>query len=221
MTLAFAPKSEETLKQVEFVHLAPGRALAVLVSQAGAVENRLLDTPAEVTPAMLTRAANYLNARIGDKTLSQAAQHVRSELAKDRAQLDVLTARVVESGIASLAPAATGGHLFVRGQANLLEDVTAVEDLERIRNLMEALETKESMLRLLQATTTGEGVRIFIGAENTLFSHSGCAMIVAPCRTEDARIVGAIGVIGPARLNYGRIIPVVNYTAQIISKVLG
>ena len=219
--LVFAPKSEDAIRQIEFVLLAPGRALAVLVTSSGSVENRLLEVPAEVTATSLARAANYLNSRIADKTLPQAAEHIRTELSRDRTQLDVLTAKVVESGIASLAPKDAGGHLFIKGQAKLLDDVMALEDLERIRMLFEALETKETMLKLLQATTHAEGIKIFIGAENKLFSHSGCTLIVSPYRSHDARVVGAIGVIGPTRLNYGRVIPVVNYTSQIISKIWG
>jgi heat-inducible transcriptional repressor len=219
--LVFAPKTEDPVRQVEFVLLGPGRALAVLVTSSGMVENRLLDVTPDITATALTRAANYLNSRIADKTLSQAAEQIRTDLQADRSQLDALTARVVEAGIASLAPDSAGGHLFIKGQANLLDDVTAIADLERIRSLFDALETKESMLKLLQATTQGEGVKIYIGAENNLFSHSGCSMIVAPYRTQDARVMGAIGVIGPTRLNYGRIIPVINYTSQIIGRILG
>lgn len=219
--LVFAPKSEDPVKQVEFVLLSTGRALAVLVTSSGIVENRLLEVPPEVTATSLTRAANYLNSRIADKTLAQAAEHVRTELARDRLQLDELTTKVVESGIASLAPKDAGGHLFIKGQSNLLDDVTALEDLERIRTLFDALEAKETMLKLLQATGSAEGVKIFIGAENKLFSHSGCSLIISPYKNAEARVVGAIGVIGPTRLNYRRLIPVVNYTSQVISKIIG
>ncbi|MDE1151716.1 MAG: heat-inducible transcriptional repressor HrcA [Micavibrio sp.] len=219
--LVFAPKSEAPVKQVEFVLLAPGRALAVLVTANGAVENRILDVPSTVTATELTRAANYLNSRIAEKTLKEAADFITAELARDRTQVDALTAKVVESGIASLAPEGAGSHLFIRGQANLLDDVTAIEDLERIRTLFDALEAKETMLKLLQATTSADGVKIFIGAENKLFNHSGCSLIISPYRNQEARVVGAIGVIGPTRLNYGRLIPVLNYTSQVIGKILG
>lgn len=180
--IVFAPKTEDALRHIEFVLLAPGRALAVLVTASGIVENRLLDVPAEATATMLTRASNYLNAHIAEKTLKEAAEQVGQELSRDRAQLDELTAKVVESGIASLSPQDLGGHLFVRGQSRLLDDVTAVEDLERIRALFEALETKQTMLQLLQETTAADGVKIFIGAENKLFGHSGCAT-AAPSRS--------------------------------------
>jgi heat-inducible transcriptional repressor len=219
--LVFAPKSEDAVRQLEFVLLSPGRALAVIVTNSGAIENRLLDVPVGVTASTLAQAANYLNARISEKTLPEAIEQVRRDLAGDKTLLDVLTAKVVESGIAHLAPREAGGHIFIRGQANLLEDVTALGDLDRIRNLISALETKETMLKLLQETVEADGVKIFIGAENKLFSHSGCTMIVAPYRGQDTRIVGAIGVIGPARLNYGRIIPVLNYTSQVIGKIIG
>lgn len=218
--LVFAPMGEDMLRQVEFVLLQPGRALAIIVNAAGGVENRMIDVPAGVTATTLQRAANYLNAQIASKTLAGAVDAIQQDLAKDRAQLDELTARVVASGIASLAPDAGGGHLIVRGQSKLLDDVTALADLERIRGLFEALETKETMRRVLQATVEGEGVKIFIGADNALFRHAGCSLIVAPYRSEDARVVGAIGVIGPTRLNYGRIIPVINYTSQLIGEML-
>ena len=219
--LVFAPKTESSIRQIEFVLLAPGRILAVLVDSAGGVENRMMEAPREVTATTLQRASNYLNSHIADKTLPQTIEQIRSELQNHRSQLDVLTAKVVESGIASISPRESGGHLFIKGQANLLDDVTALEDLERIRALFEALEARETMLRILQATTLADGVKIFIGSENKLFSHSGCTMIIAPYKNQEARVIGAIGVIGPTRLNYGRIIPVVNYTSQMIGKIIG
>jgi len=219
--LVFAPKTEDAIRHLEFVLLSPGRALAVIVTGSGIVENRLLDVPPEVTASSLSRASNYINSRIPEKTLPQAAEHIRQELLNDRTQLDDLTAKVVASGIASLSPRESGGHLFIKGQANLLDDVTAIADLERIRTLFEALEAKETMLKLLQETTTADGIKIFIGSGNKLFSHSGCAMVIAPYKAQDARVVGAIGVIGPARLNYSRVIPVVNYASLAMGRIIG
>lgn len=218
--LVFAPTDEEAIKQIEFVLLAPGRALAILVTGGGSVENRMISVPNDVTATTLMRAANYLNAHIADKTLAEATDIISKDMARDRAQLDTLTARVIDSGIASLSPAGSGGHLFVKGQSKLLDDVTALADLERIRSLFSALETKETMQKVLKATTAGEGVKIFIGAENTLFAHAGCSLIVAPYTNADSKIVGALGVIGPTRLNYRRIIPVINYTSQLIGEML-
>jgi heat-inducible transcriptional repressor len=219
--LVFAPKIESPVRQVEFVLLAPGRALAVLVGNSGSVENRMMEVPLDVTATALQQASNYLNAHIADKTLPQAVAQVKAELQNHRSQLDELTAKVAAAGIASISPRESGGHLFIRGQANLLDDITALEDLERIRALFGALEAKETLLKLLQATALADGVKIFIGAENKLFSHSGCTLIVAPYKNQEAKVIGAIGVIGPTRLNYGRIIPVVNYTSQMISKIIG
>lgn len=220
--LVFSPVGEDIVRQVEFVLLEPGRAYAIIVTGSGQVENRLIEVPRDVTATALARAANYLNAHIVEKTLRQAVETVKAEMQHARAQLDELTARAVESGIAALSPAApaAGSHLFVRGQAKLLDDVTALADIERIRTLMQALEAKETLQRVLEATVAGEGVKIFIGAENTLFNHAGCAMIVAPCRNAEAKVVGAVGVIGPARLNYRRIIPVINYTSQLIGEII-
>lgn len=218
--LVFAPTDEQTVRQIEFVLLSPGRALAVIVTGSGGIENRLIEVPADATASILTRAANYLNAQLADKTLREAIQILQQEQQRDRQELDALTARVVASGMGALAPDDKGGHLFIRGQANLLEDVTALADLERIRSLFEALEAKDAMKRVLQATTQGEGVKIFIGAENSLFTHAGCSLIVAPYKNAEARIVGAIGVIGPTRLNYRRIIPVINYTSQLIGSMI-
>lgn len=218
--LVFAPKSESPIRQIEFVLLAPGRALVVIVTSGGIVENRMMEVPKEVTATSLQRASNYLNSRMADKTLSEAVDYIHAELRSQKSQLDALTAKVVESGIASLTPRESGGHFFIKGQSNLLEDVTALEDLEHIRALFDALEAKEMMLRLLQATSQAEGVKIFIGSENKLFNHSGCTLILSPYKNQDARVVGAIGVIGPTRLNYGRIISVVNYTSKMISKIM-
>lgn len=218
--LVFAPTDEDAIKQIEFVLLAPGRALAILVTSSGSVENRIITVAPDVTATTLMRAANYLNAHIADKTLGEAADIIARDMAQARAQLDELTARVISSGLASLAPADHGGHLFVKGQSRLLDDVSALADLERIRSLFAALETKDTMQRVLKATAAGEGVKIFIGADNSLFSHAGCSLIVAPYSNGDSRIVGALGVIGPTRLNYRRIIPVINYTSQLVGQIL-
>jgi len=219
--LVFAPKAENPIRQIEFVLLAPGRALAVLVNSTGGVENRMMEVSPEVTATSLQQASSYLNSHIARKTLAQATEQIKTELQNHQSQLDALTARVVEAGIASLSPQESGGHLFIKGQSNLLDDITAFEDLERIRSLFDALEAKETMLALLQATTAADGIKIFIGSKNKLFSHSGCTMIISPYKNQETQIIGAIGVIGPTRLNYGRIIPVVNYTSQMISKIIG
>jgi len=221
--LVVAPKLDRSLKHIEFVPLGPGRALVVMVTEDGMVENRVIDVPLGMPPANLTSAGNYLNARLAGRKLEEARGLIERELAAQRAELDALTSRVVEAGLAVWAGSENGrdGHLIVRGQANLLGDVTAIEDLERIRALFQALEAREAMVRLLDAANEADGVQIFIGAESNLFSVAGCSVIIAPYTDKREQIVGAIGVIGPTRINYARIIPLVDYTAKMIGRLIG
>ena len=219
--LVLAPKSDAPFKHAEFVSLTPGRALVVLVSENGVVENRVIEVPIGMTPATLTQATNYLNARLSGRTLEEARAVIQRELDEHSAQLDRLTERVVEAGLATWAGDTAGGTLIVRGQANLLKDVTALSDLERIRHLFDLLETRKDLMRLLELTQKAEGVKIFIGAESELFGLSGCSMILAPMSNNSASFVGAIGVIGPRHLNYARIIPMVDYTAKLVGRLLG
>lgn len=219
--LVLAPKTDRPLKHIEFVNLGPGRALVVLVTEEGLVENRIVDVPIGTPAATLTMATNYLNARLIGHTLDEARQVVLTEMESQRTELDELSTRVIEAGLATLVGSGRNTHLIVRGQAKLLEDVTAIGDLERIRALFETLETKEAIVRLLEATGRGDGVQIFIGAENVLFRHAGCSLVVAPYTNSREQIVGAIGVIGPTRINYARIIPMVDYTAKVIGRLIG
>src|SRR5262249_26184726 len=217
-----AAKTNPRLKQIEFVRLEPGRALAVLVSEDGQVENRLLDLPPDVPASSLVEAANFLNARIRGKTLSEARAELERALAAARAELDELTQKIVAAGLASWSGGDTPDRkLIVRGHAKLLEDLKALEDLERVRLLFDDLETKRGVIDLLGKAETAEGLRIFIGSENKLFSLSGSSTIVAPYHDRAGRVVGVLGVIGPTRLNYARVIPMVDYTAKVVSRVLG
>jgi heat-inducible transcriptional repressor len=219
--LVLAPKSDGAIKHIEFASLGSGRALVILVGADGQVENRVIEVPAGIPPSALTSAANYLNARSAGRTLVELRRAVAEEMTEDRGQLDALSASVVEAGLATWSEAGRGGSLIVRGQGRLLADVTQIENLASIQVLFERLETQETMLRLLELAEQSDGVRIFIGAESAVFGTSGVSMIVAPARNEADRIVGAIGVIGPTRINYGRIIPVVDYTARVIGRLLG
>ena len=221
--LVLAPKTEGALRHIEFVPLGPGRALVVLVAGDGHVENRVIETPPGLPPSALQRAGNYLNTRLAGRGLGELRSVVTEELAANRTELDSLAAQVVASGLATwTGEGARTGSLIVRGQAKLLADVTQIERLAAIQMLFERLEAQETMLKLLELAETSEGVRIFIGAESGLFGASGVSMVVAPARSEGTgRIVGAIGVIGPTRINYGRIIPVVDYTARVIGRLLG
>lgn len=221
--LVFAPKAEAPLKHIEFIHLGPGQGLAVLVTEGGLVENRLIDLPMGMTPSTLTEASNYLNSRLTGRMLDDVSRVVQSELEAKSVELDSLASQVVEAGIATWSGENGEGRLIVRGRANLLDDIEAVADLERLRGLFESLETGQNLLRLLENTEGGEGVHVYIGAESPLFDLTGCSMIVAPLTgsaTRPGHCVGAIGVIGPARLNYARIIPMVDFTAKTIARVI-
>lgn len=214
-------KSNVRLKHIEFVRLEPERALVILVSEDGQVENRILTISTGLPTSALTEASNFLNARIRGKTLTDARAELERALEASRAELDHLTQKIVEAGLASWSGGGSEERkLIVRGQANLLEDLKALEDLDRVRLLFDDLETRGEVIDLLGRAERADGVRIFIGSENKLFSLSGSSTIVAPYADRSGRIVGVIGVIGPTRLNYARVIPMVDFTAKIVSKLL-
>ncbi len=214
-------KSNQRLKHIEFVRLEPERALVVLVGEDGQIENRVLNIPVGLPTSALVEAANFLNARIRGRTLAEVRTEIEQRLKVGQAELDELTQKIVAAGLASWS----GGErderkLIVRGQAHLLEDLKALADLERVRLLFDDLETRREVVDLLGRAEQAEGVRIFIGSENKLFSLSGSSTIVAPYHDASGRIVGVLGVIGPTRLNYARIVPMVDYTAKVVSKLL-
>lgn len=217
-SLVLMPKHEAPVRHIEFVNLAPDRALVVLVFADGHVENRLFTPPPGQTPSSMREAGNFLNAMAEGRTLSELRHHIAHEIAARRAELDALAADLVQSGLALWDGATTDPRLIVRGRANLLDSEAA--DLDRIRVLFDDLERKRDIVEFLELTEKGEGVRIFIGSENKLFSLSGSALVVSPYMNADRKIVGAVGVIGPTRLNYGRIVPIVDYTAQLVGRVL-
>jgi heat-inducible transcriptional repressor len=214
-------KTNVRLKHVEFVRLERERALAVMVAEDGQVENRVLNIPAGLPMSSLTEAGNFLNARIRGKTLAELRGEIEKAVAEGQAELDQLTQKVIATGLASWSGGESDERqLIVRGHANLLEDLHALEDLERVRSLFDALEAKRGVIDLLGRAERADGVRIFIGSENKLFSLSGSSTIIAPYRDSQGRIVGVIGVIGPTRLNYARVIPMVDYTARVVSRLL-
>jgi heat-inducible transcriptional repressor len=213
-------KHNARLRHLEFVRLDQNRALVVLVGEDGSVENRVLDLPPGLPISALVEAGNFLNARIAGKTLGELRAEVAARRAEMERELDQLTARLVEAGLATPVGSSDARQLIVRGQANLLEDLSAAEDLERIRLLFSDLETQKDVIELLARAESGEGVRIYIGSENKLFSLSGSSMIAAPFRDRAQQIVGVVGVIGPTRLNYARIVPMVDYTAKVVSKII-
>jgi heat-inducible transcriptional repressor len=219
--VVLAEKQVSRLKHIEFVQLEPGRALVVLVGEDQNVENRVISLPPGLPPSALVEAANYMNAHIRGATIPEARSRIEADLNTAKAELDLLTQKVVRAGLAEWSGTLDDRKsLIVRGQSNLLKDLNANEDLARIRQLFDDLETKRDLVQLLGLSENAEGVRIFIGSENNLFSLSGSSLIVAPFHDEKRKIVGVLGVIGPTRLNYARIIPMVDYTAKLVGRLL-
>lgn len=217
--IVMAPKAELVLRQLSFVPLSPSEALAVIVGADGSVENRVLALPPGLPAAALIEAANYANARLAGLTLAQALERLRAEIAGDRAALDALTRSLVEDGLAKWSADSAARPVFiVRGHAHLLDD--AAPDLDRVRLLLDDLEKKEEVARLLDVARDAAACKIFIGSENKLFSLSGSSVIAAPYRSGSGRIVGVVGVIGPTRLNYARVVPMVDYTAKTLSRLI-
>jgi heat-inducible transcriptional repressor len=216
-----APSRDAGVKHVEFVALGADQALAIMVFDDGQVENRLMRRPAGVTPSAMVEASNFLNARMRGRTLAESRVEVDRELERARRELDAVSARLVEDGLAAWSGGGEVGRaLIVRGHSNLLGDPETLADLERVRRLFDDLEQKEQLIGLLDLVRDAEGVRIFIGAETRLFSLSGSAVIAAPYMSGRQKVLGAIGVIGPARLNYARVIPLVDYTARALGRIM-
>jgi heat-inducible transcriptional repressor len=220
-SLVLAPKHEAPIQHIEFVTLSPEQSLVVLVFADGHVENRLFVPPKGTTPSAMREAANYLNARLAGQTVPSLRRLMQEEIETRRREIDALANSLIDSGLAVWENAGQQTErLIVRGRANLLSDAAEAEELERIRQLFDDLERKRDIAEFLELTEEGDGVRIFIGSENKLFSLSGSSLVVSPYMNSDRKIVGAVGVIGPTRLNYGRVVPIVDYTAQLVGRVI-
>jgi heat-inducible transcriptional repressor len=220
--VVIAAKADMVLRHIEFVRLDALRAMAVLVGQDGQVENRIMDLPPGLTASALQQAGNYLAHHVIGRTIAEARKILSEQRAEQRAELDELTRKLVDDGIATLSQPSSAGQptIIVRGRANLINDTMASEDLSRMRQLFDELESKDGLLDLLGDTEKAQGVRIFIGSENKLFSLSGSSVILSPYKDANDKVVGVLGVIGPTRLNYARIVPVVDYTAHVISSMM-
>jgi heat-inducible transcriptional repressor len=218
--IVLVPKREPALKQLGFVQLSPSQALAVIIGDDGSVENRVVDLPADTTASTLAEVGNYVSGRLSGLTLAQAQSRLAEEIQAGQAALDQAARELIARGLAVWSrDGASRPVLIVRGQANLL-DATAVADLERVRQLLEELEGKEEIARLLDSARGGQGMKIFIGSENKLFALSGSSVIAAPYRGGEGKVVGVVGVIGPTRLNYARVVPMVDFTAQALSRLM-
>jgi heat-inducible transcriptional repressor len=222
-SVVLAPKhAEAPIRHLEFVSLAPDRALVVMVFADGHVENRVFTPPPGQTPASMREAANFLNAVTEGRTLSDLRRTIDEDIARRRQELDSLARAMVDSGVAVWQDAGEATErLIVRGRANLLAESPEAQDFDRIRQLFDDLERARDIAEFLDLTEEGAGVRIFIGSENKLFSLSGSSLVVSPYMNADRKIIGAVGVIGPTRLNYGRIVPIVDYTAQLVGRLVG
>ena len=219
--IVLVPKREPVLRQLGFVQLAPGQALAVMVGAEGSVENRVIDLPPGITASALAEVGNYVSARLSGLTLPEAQRRLAEEIRAGKAALDDAARQLIDRGLALWSEdGAQRPVLIVRGQANLLEPGAAA-DLERVRQLLEELDGKEEIVRLLDSARAGQGMKIFIGSENKLFALSGSSVIAAPYRGRDGKVVGVVGVIGPTRLNYARVVPMVDFTAKALSRLLG
>jgi len=220
-SVVMVPKHDLAVKHIEFVPISGDQALVVLVAEDGSVENRVIQIPLGLPPSALVQAGNYLSARLIGHSLEDMKGVIELELANKQAELDGLATRVVESGLAVWSGGeAEAASLLVTGRSNLLENIEAAGDLERLRQLFEELERKKDLIKLMELAKDGRGVRLFIGAENNLFSLSGSSLVVSPYMNAANNVVGVIGVIGPTRLNYARIVPMVDYTAQVVSRLL-
>jgi len=220
--MVIAAKADMVLKHIEFVRLDGETAMAVLVGEDGHVENRLIDLPPGLPPSALTQASNYLAHHVIGRTLAQARASLNAQAKQQAAELDELTKKLVDAGLATLSDAANKSSptLIVRGRANLINDTMVSEELAQVRELFDELESKQGLIDLLGDAESAEGVRIFIGSENKLFSLSGSSVVISPFKDANNNVVGALGVIGPTRLNYARIVPVVDYTAHVISRMV-
>ncbi len=220
-SLVLTPKHEAEIRHIEFVSLGHDRALVVLVFSDGHVENRLFSPPPGQTPSSMREAANFLNALIEGKTLGEVRNVIQHQIVARRQEIDSLARDMVESGMAVWdGEGSDAERLIVRGRANLIGEDDSDGGLDRIRSLFDDLERKRDIAEFLDLTEGGEGVRIFIGSENKLFSLSGSSLVVSPYMNADRKIIGAVGVIGPTRLNYGRIVPIVDYTAQLVGRMI-
>jgi len=218
--LVVAPKREAPVRQIQFVQIAPKQILIVLVTEDGMVENRIMETADIIDASILTEASNFLTAQLKGKTLSQARKNIAADIDQNKRQLNSITTALISEGIALPFDSNPSSHIIVRGQSNLLNDIKAIEDLEKARQLMALLEEQETMVSLLDDAQDAEGVQIYIGTENKMFEHSGWSMAISPYKDAQNQIIGAIGVIGPNRLNYSRVIPLLDYTSRVIEKLI-
>ena len=220
-SIVVAPKYQNKIKHIEFIRLNNEQIMSIIASENGLVENRILDTDSAYSESALKQASNYLNAKFEGKTIEEIKQNIKNEINNSKSQLDKLSAKLVHEGIVEIAPNSETPYIFLHGQSSLLEDEIVSKDLDQVRKLFDDIENKHNFLNILENTNKGKGVQIFIGSQNFLFKHSGLSMVMAPYKNKEQKIIGAIGVLGPTRLNYAKIVPLVDYTSKIIGRMVG
>jgi heat-inducible transcriptional repressor len=215
-----APKFQNKIKHIEFIRLSSNQVMSIIASENGLVENRILDSKNNYSDSTLRQVSNYLNSKFENKTIDEIKQIIREKIQNSKTELDTISKKLVQEGIIELTPTFETPYIFLHGQSNLLDDEIISKDLDKIRSLFDEIENKSNFLSVLESTAKGGGVEIFIGAQNFLFKHSGLSMVMAPYKNNEQKIIGAIGVVGPMRINYAKIVPLVDYTSKIIGRIL-
>jgi len=215
-----APKYQNKIKHIEFIRLSSNQVMSVVANENGLVENRILDSTNNYSEDTLRQVSNYLNSKFRGKTIDEIKKIINNELENSQLELNTISQKLVQEGIIELVPNSEAPYIFLHGQSSLLEDEIIAKDLDRMRAIFDDIENKSNFLSILDSTNKGKGVQIFIGAQNFLFNHSGLSMIMAPYINNEQKIIGAIGVIGPMRINYARIVPLVDYTSKVIGRIL-
>ena len=218
--IVVAPKYQNSIKHIEFIRLNSSQVMSIIASANGQIENRIIDDGGIYTDNILREISNYLNAKYLNKSIGEIQRGIQLEINNSKGRLEVLSQNLVQKGILEIAPNSENPYIFLHGQSNLLEDEIISKDLDQIRKLFDEIENKTNFLDILENTNSAKGVQIFIGSQNLLFKHSGLSMVMAPYKDRDQKIIGAIGVVGPTRLNYAKIVPLVDYTSKIIGRVL-
>ena len=218
--IVVAPKFQNTIKHIEFIRLNRHQIISIIASENGLVENRIIETKSNYNDGTLRQVSNYLNSKFSGKTIEEIKINIQKEISDSKSELDTLSAKLVQEGIFEIAPNTENPYIFLHGQSSLLEDEIVSKDLDQIRNLFDDIENKSNFLEILDNTSKGHGVQIFIGSQNFLFKHSGLSMVMAPYKNKEQKIIGAIGVVGPTRINYAKIVPLVDYTSKVIGRIL-
>jgi len=215
-----APKYQNKIKHIEFIKLSSNQIMSIVVNENGLVENRILDSTNDYDEQTLRQVSNYLNSKFSGNTIDEIKKIISNEIENSQLELNTISKKLVQEGIIELAPDLEAPYIFLHGQSSLLEDEIVAKDLDRMRTIFDDIENKSNFLNILESTSKGGGVQIFIGAQNFLFNHSGLSMIMAPYINNEQKIIGTIGVLGPMRLNYARIVPLVDYTSKVIGRIL-